>query len=138
MSDPVRAILQSQPQRLGRDLIFGRGAGGFSGWGAAKAALDTRAPIAPWRTHDLRRTCATGMAVLGVAPHVVEAVLNHVSGHKAGVAGTYNRASYEPRKLPRCPCGLITSAMSLKSERKVIRCAHEFRASPPGKCGCAT
>jgi hypothetical protein len=31
---------------------------------------------------------------LGVMPHIVEAVLNHVSGHKAGVAGVYNRASY--------------------------------------------
>ena len=37
-----------------------------------------------------RRTAATGMVDLGVLPHVVEAVLNHVSGHKAGVAGVYN------------------------------------------------
>ena len=35
------------------------------------------------------------MAEIGVQPHVIEAVLNHVSGHKAGVAGVYNRASYE-------------------------------------------
>jgi branched-subunit amino acid ABC-type transport system permease component len=35
---------------------------------------------------------------LGVQPHVIEAVLNHVSGHKAGVAGTYNRSTYEPEK----------------------------------------
>ena len=27
---------------------------------------------------------ATGMADLGVQPHVIEAVLNHISGHKAG------------------------------------------------------
>ena len=40
-------------------------------------------------------TVATRMADLGVLPHVIEAVLNHVSGHKAGVAGVYNRASYE-------------------------------------------
>ena len=38
------------------------------------------------------------MAELGVAPHIVEAVLNHVSGHKAGVAGIYNRATYEKEK----------------------------------------
>jgi hypothetical protein len=38
------------------------------------------------------------MAELGVAPHVVEAVLNHVSGHKAGIAGVYNRATYEKEK----------------------------------------
>ena len=34
------------------------------------------------------------MAELGTLPHVIEAVLNHVSGHRAGVAGTYNRATY--------------------------------------------
>jgi len=32
---------------------------------------------------------------LGVLPHIVEAVLNHSSGHRAGVAGIYNRARYE-------------------------------------------
>jgi hypothetical protein len=35
------------------------------------------------------------MADLGIAPHIIETVLNHVSGHKAGVAGIYNRSSYE-------------------------------------------
>jgi hypothetical protein len=38
------------------------------------------------------------MADLGVLPHVVEAVLNHISGHKAGVAGVYNRSSYAAEK----------------------------------------
>tara|TARA_R110002020_G_scaffold6361_13_gene26900 strand:+ start:178 stop:1398 length:1221 start_codon:yes stop_codon:yes gene_type:complete len=52
----------------------------------------------PWTPHDIRRTVATGMAGQGVAPHVVEAALNHVSGFKAGVAGTYNRHMYEHEK----------------------------------------
>jgi integrase len=56
------------------------------------------AKIAPFVIHDLRRTCATGMASLGVAPHIVEAALNHVSGAKAGVAGTYNVESYAIQK----------------------------------------
>ncbi len=38
------------------------------------------------------------MAELRVLPHVEEAVLNHVSGHKAGVAGVYNRATYANEK----------------------------------------
>jgi hypothetical protein len=38
------------------------------------------------------------MAELGVQPHVIEAVLNHISGHKAGVAGVYNRSSYAAEK----------------------------------------
>ncbi len=48
--------------------------------------------------HDFRRTAATGMANLGVAPHIIEAVLNHISGFRSGVAGTYNRAQYEKEK----------------------------------------
>ena len=52
----------------------------------------------PWRINDLRRTAATGMAEIGIAPHIIEACLNHISGAKAGVAGTYNREAYAPEK----------------------------------------
>jgi integrase len=52
----------------------------------------------PWTPHDIRRTVATGMAGLGIAPHIIEAVLNHLSGFRAGVAGVYNRNRYEPEK----------------------------------------
>jgi hypothetical protein len=38
------------------------------------------------------------MADIGVQPHIIEAVLNHVSGHKAGVAGIYNRSTYATEK----------------------------------------
>src|SRR4029077_21420 len=81
--------------------------GPFSGWSRAKVALDGRlkkalgksAKLKPWRLHDIRRTVATRLNDLGIAPpHVVEAVLNHTSGHKAGVAGVYNRASYSKEK----------------------------------------
>ena len=54
--------------------------------------------LEPWVIHDLRRTMATRMAESGTPPHIIEAILNHASGHKAGVAGIYNRASYEPQK----------------------------------------
>jgi integrase len=70
-----------------------------SGWSKMKTRLDVAMqPASPWRLHDLRRTAATGMADLGISPHIVEAVLNHVSGAKAGVAGTYNRAAYTAEK----------------------------------------
>ena len=55
-------------------------------------------PLEHWTIHDLRRTVATGMAELGVQPHIIEALLNHVSGHKGGVAGIYNRATYDKEK----------------------------------------
>ncbi len=51
-----------------------------------------------WSPHDLRRSVATGMAEIGVLPHIVETVLNHVSGFRAGVAGVYNRAFYDAEK----------------------------------------
>lgn len=65
---------------------------------ALREANGPKAVLKPWRLHDLRRTAATRMVDLGVQPHVVEACLNHLSGHRAGVAGVYNRASYGPEK----------------------------------------
>jgi integrase len=50
--------------------------------------------IPQWTLHDLRRTGATGMAGLGFPPHVVDKVLNHVSGTIRGVAAVYNRFEY--------------------------------------------
>jgi integrase len=94
------AVLKGGSQRAGRDLVFGEGEGGFSGWSKAKAALDGKLgkTVKPWTLHDLRRTAATRMGDSGVQPHIVEAVINHVSGHKAGVAGIYNRAAYAAEK----------------------------------------
>jgi integrase len=105
MSNSVAAILSAQTAKTNRDLLFGYGDDhAFSGWTVAKAQLDARiaeingSPLPHWVLHDLRRTCATRMADLGVQPHVIEAVLNHIGGHKAGVAGIYNRAIYAPEK----------------------------------------
>ena len=53
-----------------------------------------------WNVPDLRRTVVTGINEIGIAPHIVEAVVNHISGAaKVGVAGTYNRAKYRAEKL---------------------------------------
>ena len=85
------AILAAQPRR--GPFVFGNGRR-YANWSDPKAALNSRAGLTGWRLHDLRRTAATRMAELGTLPHVIEAVLNHVSGHRAGVAGIYNRATY--------------------------------------------
>ena len=80
-----------------------------SGFSRAKARVDKEAArlgakeeepitIAPWRLHDLRRTLATGMQRLGVRFEVTEAILNHVSGAKSGVAGVYQRHDWAPEK----------------------------------------
>jgi integrase len=112
------AISLLPPRSESREHVFGDGPRrkgdvhrGFSGWSKSKSTLDERLlakrkemagagdavlPLSEWWLHDLRRTAATVMADrLGVLPHIVEAVLNHVSGHRAGVAGVYNLARYE-------------------------------------------
>ena len=105
LSDSALALIAASAQLQDREHLFGGGPRrhgddqrGFSGWSKAKAALDKRilearqqtdrrAKPLPWRLHDLRRTCATVMADrLGVPPYIVEAVLNHISGHKSEVA----------------------------------------------------
>lgn len=67
----------------------------FSGWSKAKAQLDKKANINPWTLHDLRRTYATNLQRLGIRLEVIEALLNHVSGTRAGIVGVYNRHRYE-------------------------------------------
>jgi integrase len=95
------AILRAR-DRSERPLVFGTGHGGFSGWSHSKARLDAKlvetGPWVPWVIHDLRRAAATHMNEIGVAPHIVEAVLGHVSGSRGGIAGVYNLAAYEPGK----------------------------------------
>jgi integrase len=104
MAATVHLLLAAQQRDEGRDLVFGKGEGPFSGFSRCKEALDKAiaelngGPLAPWVLHDLRRSAATGMAELGIQPHVIEAVLNHVSGHKGGIAGIYNRAQYSAEK----------------------------------------
>ncbi|OBV11560.1 tyrosine-type recombinase/integrase [Erythrobacter dokdonensis] len=82
-------------QRLGRAVLFGEADNGFSGWSRSKQRLDDASATSDWTIHDLRRTVATRMHGIGIAPHIVEACLNHVSGARAGVAGIYNRHRYE-------------------------------------------
>ncbi len=82
-------IIQEQPH-FGEFVFTTRGDRPLSGWSKAKVHLaQLIGPIDPWRIHDLRRTCATGMAALGVAPHVVERVLNHMSGVNGGLVAVY-------------------------------------------------
>ena len=69
-----------------------------SGWSRAKQLLDKAVPIEPWRIHDLRRTVATGLQRQGVGLQVVEAVLGHISGSRAGIVGVYQRHEFADEK----------------------------------------
>lgn len=74
----------------------------ISGWSKFKRRLDEvltekneGETLTPWRLHDLRHTVVTHMdEVLKVREQVIEAVVNHVSGTKAGIKGRYNHATY--------------------------------------------
>lgn len=96
----AREIIASVPRLAGSRFVFStNGVTPISGWSKIKRRLDGLVGDIPhWRLHDLRRTAVTGMAEIGVQPHVIEAVINHVSGHKSGVAGVYNRAQYSAEK----------------------------------------
>jgi integrase len=86
-------IIKAIPRREG--FVFGTRGGGFKIWThGKKALLASTGEMAPWRLHDIRHAVSTGLHEIGVEPQHVEAVLNHVSGHKEGVAGRYNHATY--------------------------------------------
>jgi integrase len=105
LSEPALAILRTLPRRTmadgaPREHVFGKGSRGFQGWNPAKRELDARiaeagCPVLDWTLHDFRRSLSTALHErFNVPPHVVEAMLGHVGGHKAGVAGVYNKALY--------------------------------------------
>jgi integrase len=108
-------LLRAVPRRDGHQALFGSGDDGFASWSYVTDALNARIlvaegqPLPHWTLHDIRRSVATHMAddEIGVQPHIIEALLNHVSGHKRGVAGIYNRARYDRE---------IASALQLWSE----------------------
>lgn len=54
--------------------------------------------VAAFRLHDLRRTFSTGLGELSVEPDVIELLLNHSSGLRAGVASTYNKSQRLPER----------------------------------------
>jgi integrase len=119
--DLLRSVLLADGNEAERIMADGRASGAlvlpgalgtaFAGWSKAKRALDdvilrarrdraTGIPAAsvPWNVHDLRRTVATGLQRLGVRLEVTEAVLNHVSGSRGGIAGVYQRHDWATEK----------------------------------------
>jgi integrase len=81
------------------ELVFpGQRGTPFNGWSKSKTQLDKDSGVTGWRIHDLRRTLATGLQRLGVRLEVTEAVLNHVSGSRAGIVGIYQRHEWAAEK----------------------------------------
>jgi integrase len=93
LSDRVVAVIRAQ-QRIG-GLVFSRsGVTPVGDFSIQKRRLDDLCGVSHWRLHDLRRTMVSGMARLGVAPHVADKILNHVSGTISSVAAVYQRHEF--------------------------------------------
>ncbi|MGZ8400386.1 MAG: tyrosine-type recombinase/integrase [Methyloceanibacter sp.] len=99
LSTAAREIIAALPRIDGSQFVFtNTGTVPINAWGRAKARLDERGNIAAWTLHDLRRTMATGLQKLGTPLQVTEAILNHVSGSRAGIVGVYQRHDYAGEK----------------------------------------
>ena len=98
LSDQAKAVLERTPT-VGEFVYTSNGKKPFSGFSKAKRRLDEVSGVTDWRLHDVRRTVTTGMASLGIAPHVADKVMNHQSGTISGVAAVYQRHEFlEERK----------------------------------------
>jgi integrase len=95
LSPMAREIIESVQRSGGGSYVFSTNGGRTppASFSKTKRRVDAAMSIPPWRLHDLRRTAVTQMAELGIAPHVIELCVNHISGARAGVAGVYNRST---------------------------------------------
>jgi integrase len=92
LSEPAWRVVAKTPDG---DLVFGTSREKrFQAFGKGKRALDKISGVTGWRLHDLRRTIVSGMARLGVPPHVADKILNHQAGTISGVAAVYQRHDF--------------------------------------------
>jgi integrase len=108
LSDLAWSII---PEHNDDEFVFGheRGRAGFTGWSRGKADLDQRLgeSVKSWRLHDCRRFISTMLGdKFGVPPHVIQCLLGH-AGHRKGVSGVYNKATYQAE---------VTNALMLWSD----------------------
>jgi integrase len=103
LSDDAIAVLARADKTS--EFVFSRtGIVPFQDFSPAKRELDLLSGVTGWRLHDLRRTCVSGMARLGIAPHVADKILNHQNGTISGVAAVYQRRDF----LSECKKALET------------------------------
>ena len=93
LSDQAMAVL-GLANKTGEFVFSRSGNASFQDFSAAKRELDQLSGVTGWRLHDLRRTCVSGMARLGIAPHVADKILNHQNGAISGVAAVYQRHDF--------------------------------------------
>ncbi len=93
LSEQSMAVLKRADKK--QPFVFSTlGTKSFQEFSKAKRRLISSPGVTEWRLHDLRRTCVSGMARLGVAPHVADKILNHQAGTISGVAAVYQRHEF--------------------------------------------
>ena len=141
---PMRAILETQQRDSngnGRDLVFGRGAGGFQDFSGSKNELDQRitaarearglGPMAPWAPHDFRRSLSTTMNEALNVPRTSSRPFSAMSLHKAGVAGVYNKSLYRDDKRAALERWSAVLMATINGGKGIVRRKRKVPRPPP-------
>ncbi len=125
LSEQASAVLSSV-LNVGAFTFTSNGKTPFSGFSKAKKRLDELSGVTDWRLHDIRRTVTSGMAQLGIAPHVADKILNHPSGTISGVAAVYQRHEFlDDRKTALNAWGNYVQSLLEKTDRDNVVNIHD-------------
>ncbi len=125
LSEQASAVLSSV-LNVGAFTFTSNGKTPFSGFSKAKKRLEELSGVTDWRLHDIRRTVTSGMAQLGIAPHVADKILNHQSGTISGVAAVYQRHEFlDERKTALEAWGRYVQSLLDGAERDNVVNIHE-------------
>jgi integrase len=133
LSKAALAVLERAPRITESPFVFttNGGASPASGYSKNKRRLDALLPadMPPWRLHDLRRSCASGLARIGVNLPVIEKVLNHASGSFAGIVAVYQKHHFSDEKRAALEAWgqHIDALVSRKPPSKVVRLREKQR-----------
>ena len=117
LSDQAIDVLKRMP-KIGDYVFTSNGTAPFSGFSKSKRQLDELSGVTDWRLHDIRRTATSGMARLGITPHVADKILNHQSGTISGVAAVYQRHEFlDERKTALIAWGRYVDAILNGTDR---------------------
>ena len=111
LSDAARAILASVPRIKDNPYVFtGRGGKPIDNDSHIRDDINAKitelrqeagiepTALEPWTWHDFRRSGVTYMASVGIAPHVADKILNHITGTIQGVAAVYQKFQYSEER----------------------------------------
>ena len=125
LSEQAAAVV-SGVTAIGSFVFTGNGKTPFSGFSKSKKRLDELSGVTDWRLHDIRRTVTSGMAKLGIAPHIADKILNHQSGTISGVAAVYQRHEFlDERETALDAWGNYVQSLLDKTDRDNVVNIHD-------------